>query len=394
MTSQEITRQNQNLKDLIFTLKEKEHWERSRRLTEQSILAFSDQSWMKEITQVILVGHGTSLASTMTAEIWFGHLAGVQAHAMAAYHFLRNIDDYLPDPMHTLVIGLSTGGNTESVIRSVIAAKERGAVSIGAAGEKDSELARAGSFRLISAVDEDNSQIPGKEFGGGYSVSHSYAMLALLLLALKLGHEKGALDDEALADWQSKLDQTLDAIATSMDSLFARMAQITHDLDERKARSFVVIGSGANLGTVREGALKICEFTWDFGAPEDLEDLHHGRFRELGPEHIIFILCPDERDYPKTMDILTGAQYSHSPTVVLTGCPTEAMKRLADHVVPMPPVEENLSPFLYILPLWFYGFERAAMDGMLVGDRRYGLWARDINFRKHYNEDGTPVEQN
>ena len=68
MTSQEITRQNQNLKDLIFTLKEKEHWERSRRLTEQSILAFSDQSWMKEITQVILVGHGTSLASTMTAE--------------------------------------------------------------------------------------------------------------------------------------------------------------------------------------------------------------------------------------------------------------------------------------------------------------------------------------
>ena len=52
MTSQEITRQNQNLKDLIFTLKEKEHWERSRRLTEQSILAFSDQSWMKEITQV------------------------------------------------------------------------------------------------------------------------------------------------------------------------------------------------------------------------------------------------------------------------------------------------------------------------------------------------------
>lgn len=391
MDSKEIKRQNQNLKELIFTLADEEEWKESWRLTEACIEKIEKDLRFRQIHTVYLVGHGTSLASARTAEVWLGHIAKVHAHTMPAYHFLQRIDDYLLDPAHTLVLGYSTGGNTESVIGSVQEAGKRGALTIGLAGEKESELAAAGTYRIISSVDKDNAAIPGKEFGGGYSISHIYAMLASFQLSLALGRARGTLDTEGSEKWKTKLGEVIQIFSDNMEKLFEKMVAVSHELAGTGARDFVVIGAGPNVGTVAEGALKICEYCWDFGAAEDLEDLHHGRFRELDNRHIIFIIAPEKKDYYKSMDILVGAQYSKSPTVVFTAYPTEAMEKLSSIVVPMPEMEEYLTPFYYILPLWFYGFVRADMDGALVGEKRYGLFARDINFRKHYNELGDPI---
>lgn len=391
MDSKEIRRQNQNLKELIFTLADGKEWKESWDLTAACIEKIEKDLRFAQIHTVYLVGHGTSLASARTAEVWLGHIAKVHAHTMPAYHFLQRIDDYLLDPAHTLVLGYSTGGNTESVIGSVTEAGKRGALTIGLAGEKESDLAAAGTYRIISSVDKDDAAVPGKEFGGGYSISHIYALLASFQLVLALGQAKGSLDAAGAEKWKMKLAEVIQIFAGDMGKMFDRMMTVSHKLADTGARNFVVIGAGPNVGTVAEGALKICEYCWDFGAAEDLEDLHHGRFRELDNGHIIFIVAPEEKDYFKSMDILVGAQHSKSPTVVFTAHPTAAMEKLSTVVVTMPEMEEYLTPFFYILPLWFYGFARADMDGALVGEKRYGLYARDINFRKHYNEYGDPI---
>lgn len=386
MDSKEISRQNHNLKELIFTLADKKEWKESWDLTAACIEKMEKDPRFTQIHTVYLVGHGTSLAGARTAEVWLGHIAKVHAHTMPAYHFLQRIDDYLLDPVHTMVLGYSTGGNTESVIGSVTEAGKRGALTIGMAGEKESELAGAGTYRIISSVDKDDAMVPGKEFGGGYSVSHIYAMLASFELALALGQAGGVLDAAGVEEWKAKLAEVIQIFGKNMGKIFDKMMDVSRELAATGARNFVVIGAGPNVGTVAEGALKICEYCWDFGAAEDLEDLHHGRFRELGDGHIIFIVAPGEKDYLKTMDILVGAQYSRSPTVVFTAHPTAAMEKLSTAVVRMPEMEEYLTPFFYILPLWFYGFARADMDGALVGEKRYGLYARDINFQRYCNE--------
>ena len=53
----------------------------------------------------------------------------------------------------------------------------------------------------------------------------------------------------------------------------------------------VALGTGPNLGTAQEGALKICEFAWVFGACEELEDFAHGRFREADGKIPLLLLA-------------------------------------------------------------------------------------------------------
>lgn len=391
MVQSEIRRQNENLKELIFTLTDAKEWEISRRLSEKSIEAFINDEVFSGIDTVFLVGHGTSYASALTAETFFGRIAGVHAHCMTAYHFRKCMDDYLHEPAHTLVLGFSTGGNTESVVDCVREARRRGAVGIGAAGEKDSALASAGNYRLVSSVDEDHDR-PGKEFGGAYTVSHIYAMMAAYLLAIRLGQRRGSLDSGQAAYWLRQLDDIILLTSSSITSIFDTMWDVTADIMRMRAATAVVIGAGPNIGTAEEAALKVAEFTWDLCVAEDLEDLHHGRFRELDERNVIFIIAPGEVDRPKALDILTGAKYSSSPTVVLTELDCPAYDKLADVVIRMPHVEEELlTPFLYIFPFWAYGHIRGSRMGALVGERRYGLWARDINFKLHYNEVGDPL---
>ena len=391
MEQSEIRRQNGNLKELIFSLADPAAWELSRGISEKSIAGFIGDDAFERIDTVYLVGHGTSYASALTAELFFSHIAGVKAHCMTAYHFKRCINDYLTDPAHTLVIGYSTGGNTVSVVDSVAEARRLGAVSIGACGEGPSALSAAGSYHLASSVDQDHAR-PGKEFGGAYTVSHIYAMMASYLLAVRLGRMRGHLSAGDEAYWLRQLDDVISTASGSVERLFDVMSESTPDIMAKRASTAVVIGAGPNIGTVEEAALKISEFTWDFCAAEDLENLHHGRFRELDERNIIFIVAPGEVDKEKTLDILTGAKYSHSVTVVLTELDCGPYQKLADVVIRMPKVEnEYLTPFLYIFPLWFYGFIRCERMGALVGERRYGLWARDINFKLHYNEAGDPL---
>ena len=156
MEQSEIKRQNGNLKELIFSLADPAAWELSRSISEKSIASFIGDDAFERIDTVYLVGHGTSYASALTAELFFSHIAGLKAHCMTAYHFKRCINDYLTDPAHALVIGYSTGGNTVSVVDSVAEARRLGAVSIGACGEKPSALSAAGSYHLASSVDQDH----------------------------------------------------------------------------------------------------------------------------------------------------------------------------------------------------------------------------------------------
>ena len=42
--------------------------------------------------------------------------------------------------------------------------------------------------------------------------------------------------------------------------------------------------------------------------------------------------------------------------------------------------EECLTPFVYVFPLWFFGFHYRSRRQALVGERRFGLLATDINY--------------
>ena len=87
----------------------------------------------------------------------------------------------------------------------------------------------------------------------------------------------------------------------------------------------------------------------------------------------LFIITPDGKTREKVLDLLAGCNISGTPTVLFTGSTTPAVEKLATHIVRMPEVEdEYLTPFLYVFPLWFFGYHVRKMENGLVGEKRFG----------------------
>ena len=224
-----------------------------------------------------------------------------------------------------------------------------------------------------------------------FTISHIFLLVGAFKLAVLLGVRNGSLDASGVDYWQKQLQQTIEAMKF-LPSLFERTCEASAAMIELGARNFAVVGTGPNIGTMKEGALKISEFCWMFGAGEELEDFIHGRFRELDDRVPLLIISPAGKPYEKTMDILAGCTLAGTPSVVFSDEITPAMKKLAAFIVEMPKIhDEYLTPLLYVFPMWFYGYHIRKSEGELVGEARHGLPAAKISFKANFNESGERI---
>lgn len=381
MNEMEIKNRNQVLLDLMLSCKDAGPWQENRRLFATGLEEMEKADWFERIDQVFLIGHGTSFATACNAETYLSHIGGWTARAITAFEFSRYPDDYMKRPQHTLVIGISCGRNTLSVYKGLEAARAKGAVTVCLSGDGDIRCAKAATHRIITdcAIEKrGNASHP-------YSVSHLFLLQAAFTLSILIGRKTGHLSEADAAMWNQRLDQAL-ASLSMLPALYDRMGELAETLRKGSAKHHIVLGSGPNRGTMVEGALKICEFDWCLGACEELEDFAHGRFRELDQQTPLMIIAPDGPAIAKTMDILAGGTIAGSQSVVFTDAPSDAMRKLATHIIDMPKLDsEYLAPFVYIFAFWFYGFHVKADVGELVGEARYGLYAVDIDFEAHFD---------
>lgn len=372
---------NEKLSKLMLSLAEPERWERTERLTASSLTAYQSDQALNRVETVIVIGHGTSLATAMNAEFLFSEIAGVASRAIPAYQFHSYVRDYLKRPDQTLVVGVSCSGNTESVVKGLKAAKEAGALTMCVSGEGDIKMAAGSDYRI-----EADTGIEQEAGMTAYSASHLFLLYASFQAAVLLGEKRKC--PKGRPYWEGQWENVKKTMI-ALPVIFEEMGRLTERYAQQEMHNIVVLGTGPNLGTAQEGALKICEFAWVFGTCEELEDFAHGRFREVDGKIPLFILAPHENHREKVLDLLSGCEIAQTPAVIFTQKADEPVRQLADQVVLMPVVEEEcLTPFLYVFPLWFFGYHIRCRQGGLVGERRFGLKATDINYQAYLARHG------
>ncbi len=382
MDKVEIEKRNRALLDLMLSAAQPAVWQQNKALIAQSLQAI-DGALFADVDTAFLVGQGTSYATACNAETYLSRLGGLSARAVTAFEFSRYTQDYLKRPAQTVVIGISCSGNTVSVVKALEAARAAGALTVCLSGEGELDGAKAAACRIIT----DCAIEKRTESAHPYSISHLFLLEGAYRLALLIGLTRGTMTQEQQGEWLSRLSQA-QAAMKDLPALYERIGAINREILAKGGDKYVVLGSGPNYGTMVEGALKICEFSWKLGAGEELEDFAHGRFRELDTKTPLLIISPDGPACPKTMDVLAACTVAHSTSVILTDAPTVAMKKLSTYIVDMPKLHEYLTPFYYVFALWFYGYHTKADAGELVGEARYGLYATDVNFEAHFDADG------
>lgn len=311
--------------------------------------------------RIHVIGCGTSYYAAMVFKYVFEDLCGVPTESAQAFDFLsyQSADLLGPD---VLVVGFSTAGDTEAVLRSIGKAKAAGARAVAITAVADGPLARACDAVLLTGA-TDETKVPRTK-------GQLQGLMTLYLLAAGLGRSTGRLAPEAFQHTVRQLEAAVDAVSRAIGTGERQIQELAQRY--RECDSVFVLGCGPNLGTAHTGALMITEMAKVHALGDNLENFLHGRDREFDPSDPVFVLAPRGASSARTLDFLTVTTHVNAPTIVLTDDPDADLEALSTHLVTLAAgVEERYTPLVYLAPLLLFAHHLAVARGEDSNKRRY-----------------------
>lgn len=360
----------QDMMNRIFSMAQPEEWTHALAVAADSAREMAQRRDFTAIRQIYLVGCGTSLANAMIGASFIEAIAKVPARAVPAFSFSKYTENDLLDGS-VWVLGVTGAGRTKSVERCLRTAREAGAVTVAVTGEPERSCGQAAHEVLMTDGNKEGPTVR--------TVSNLFLQLGLLSFALELGRVRGVLSPEKDAYWQSQIDRVI-AAAPQVLALKPQLDELAAHCDSLKGEMVLVLGAGPNEGTAFEGALMCVELGWIDAAGYELEEFTHGRFRQMDHRKPMIFIAPSGKAYNKVVNILPACLKAQAPTIILTDTATDKLKERAGFIVPMPGgIDELLTPLLYVIPLWLFGFETGLIRGIDPTSIRYGITAVDLN---------------
>ena len=290
--------------------------------------------------RVYMVGAGDSLAVMIAARLALETMLGVPCEPMQSLDFAYYAaHDVTP---RTLVLALSSSGETTRTVEAVLVAQHRGAMTVALTNTPGSTLDEECERTLLITATRV-----------GWPTQSSTAGLALVL---RLAARVGALRAAPGAD---DLMAGLDAVPDLMARTLALAGPFSTGIARREvdARMCLFSGGGPNWASAIVGAAKVKECTPDHALAIQVEEYHHYNSQKAGEPLILF--APSGPTVPRARDTAGEARRFGGQAYVVTTEGEAAFDDRADEVLHLPPIAESLSPLLYFLPAQMVGYELA-----------------------------------
>lgn len=374
--------EKENLLKRILSLSTTDPWIKSIEMSKETIAEIVKSTDISKIEHVYITGGGTSLYAAEVGKAYMEHIAGVRAEAVPCYYFRQYTDERCLGE-DCCFVGISQTGKARSVLLGLQKARKNKAMAIAVSGYLDREVSQAAEYTILTDAKTEGPTAK--------STSYTQAILALFLFAIEIGKAKKHLSPEEAAYWEDQLKLTIKKAS--------ELSHVKEEMDKlagmyKDSLVHFVLGSGPNKGTAEEGALKIIEMGWITSEAEELEDYLHGRFREVDTNTPMLIIAPKGGSTEKMFDAIGAAKRIDVPTIVLTDDDDPKIAKIAKHVVKMPGgIDEYMTPLLYIIPLWLYGYRLGILRGGDPSGNRYGFTPTHYRFIEHYDQDGNLLDQ-
>jgi len=297
----------------------------------------ADKIIAKGLTRILGCGLGTSQFVAQVAAGAFWKFAGLDASDVDSLEFILTDRPY--DFSHLAFFAYSGSGSTVDSIRAARKAREAGAYTLAFTSIAGSPITQVCEDTLVTAG--------GFDTGGSDTFHYTARLAAAILLALALGERRQpqALDYAAI---RRELFELPDRFAAMFDAVDARC----HTLARRHKgrRAVLVVGSGANLGTAEEIALKydeMCHIPTKAMCP----GRHiHGALGLTDEQILTILIAPPGAAYPQMVDIARATQVLKTPSIAIVSDGDSQVSKLVDDVIRLPTEDEVLFSLLAILP--------------------------------------------
>jgi glucosamine--fructose-6-phosphate aminotransferase (isomerizing) len=317
-----------------------------------------DDAALKKLGRVRFMAMGTSLHSAMIGQHFLGALARLPGETLNASEFLYSAE---LEERDALTVVVSQSGETADSLRALREAKRRGGRVLGICNVRGSTLAREADHLILTHC--------GPEVGVASTKAFMGQVVALYLLAIRLGRARGVLDATTgrarLADLRG-LRPRMDALFTA-EALAAvrRAAQFLSSV-----RSCLFLGRALQHPIALEGALKLKEISYIHAEGYPAGEMKHGPIALIDPDFPVVALATPGRTYEKMLSNLQEVKARRGKVVVVAAAGDQKAAELADFLLPVPAVPELLAPLVNIVPLQLVAYETALLLGRDIDQPR------------------------
>ena len=315
------------------------------------------------LEQIQIVACGTSWHASLVGGYLLEQLAGIPTRVHYASEFR-----YAPSPLtaNTLMIGVTQSGETADTLAALEMEKAR---RQGLAADFQPRLlgiTNRPESNISHIVDQVLDIQAGIEVGVAATKTFLGQVLAFYGLALDLAFRRGSQPVERLEALLSELKTIPQQIETLIKEQDRATEAIAHQFTE--TQDFIFVGRGINFPIALEGALKLKEISYIHAEGYPAGEMKHGPIALLDAKVPVVTVAVPGSVYDK---VLSNAQEAKARDARMIGVlPNGPDVDFFDAHLPVPAVDELLSPLLTVIPLQLLSYHIAAHRGLDVDQPR------------------------
>ncbi len=311
---------------------------------------------VRGIDRVHLLACGTAYYACLVAKTMIEQIARipVEADLASEYRYRRPLVDE-----RVLIVPVSQSGETADTLAALREGREQGARVLAICNVREATIARESDDVLYTHA--------GPEIGVASTKAFTTQIVALYLLALKLGHARGALSDSDLAarlDDLMKLRRLVEQ-TLALDDDVRRIAARHKD-----AANFLYLGRGIMFPIALEGALKLKEISYIHAEGYAAGEMKHGPIALIDENMPVVVIAEQSPVYEKVVSNMEEVLSREGQVIALASESDVEIREKASEVIAIPELGEYLTAILAVVPLQLLAYHVAMLKGTDVDQPR------------------------
>ncbi len=302
----------------------------------------------RHLSRIVIVACGTSWHAGLVGRHVLEELTGlpVQVEYASEYRYRRQLR--IPG---TLTIAISQSGETADTLEAIRAARTANSRVVGIVNVVGSTIARETDGGIYLHA--------GPEIGVASTKAFTSQVVALLLLALYIGRQRGLSLEEGrtlvaeLAQLPDKVRATL-----ALEPCIKEMAQ-----SYAAAPNALYLGRGVNFPVALEGALKLKEISYIHAEGYPAAEMKHGPIALIDEKMPVVFVAPDDDVFQKVRSNMQEVRARGGRIVALTSEGADDLGDLVERQLRVPATHPLLSPVVTVIPLQLLAYHIAVLRG-------------------------------
>jgi len=258
-----------------------------------------------------------------------------------------------------VVVAISQSGETADTLAAIQLAKEKGAFIFSICNVVGASIPRVSDSGCYTHV--------GPEIGVASTKAFTAQVVALTMLALCIGKEKGTMTKDQYLRIVRELGQIPDKIERVLGQN-KRIADFAKTFTY--AQNFIYLGRGYNFPVAMEGALKLKEISYIHAEGYPAAEMKHGPIALISQEMPVVVVAPHCGTYEKVVSNIQEIKARKGRVIAVVTEGDKLVSKIADYIIEVPQTEECLTPLLTVIPLQLLAYHIAVVKGCDVDQPR------------------------